>query len=121
MRITAGALTGAILVSAAVAVADELPTIQEALGSLDGTNVRTSGYIGRDPSLDWIRFYTPDGLRLRVELAVDRPTLEAVEACEHNGWDAVDGCSVTITGAIRVKDDYFQLLVDSVTDLTPLE
>jgi len=112
---------GALFLAPAGASAEELPTIQDALEQLDGTQIQATGYIGRDPSIDWIRFYTPDGLRLRVELAVDRETLEAVEACEHNGWDAKDGCSVKITGAVRVKDDYFQLLVDSVADLTPLE
>ena len=100
---------------------EELPTIQNALDRLDGTQIQAKGFIGRDPLIDWIQFYTPDGLRLRVELALDRQTLEAVELCEHNGWDVKDGSSVEITGAIRVKGDYFQLLIDSVANLTPLE
>lgn len=95
-------------------------SIQDALDGLDGTQVTASGYIARDPSIDWIHFYDDSGLRLRVEMAVDRPTLEAVEACEQVGYKPETGCRATITGAIRVKDDYFQLLVDSVTGLTPV-
>ncbi|TFL16440.1 hypothetical protein [Jannaschia formosa] len=93
--------------------AQDAVTVEDALAALDGTEIVADGTIGVLVS-DLLAFRLEDRRQFRVEMAVDRPTLERVEACYLNDYNG-PVCPVRITGALRVKDDYFQVLVDSVT------
>lgn len=99
---------------------DALPTIESVLDDVSGKNISATGYIGKPEGLDWIYFVMKDGRKFRTELAVDRATLEAIEACRL-GYQVPSGCAADITGAIRLKDDYFEVLVDSIPSLRPVE
>lgn len=111
----------AAMVANAAAAQDAPIPLSDAIASFDNTNISASGAILYEPLSDLIWFEDADGERYRTELALDRSTLEKIEnECVSKGlFDG--GCRASITGAVRIKGDFFQILIDSVTSLTPVD
>ncbi len=118
MNALSAALIAIALLPGAAAAQDK-PDLVELVRTIDGKDFSSSGRIGLMKSLG-IYFQPQHGPSLRAEMAVDRPTLEAVEACEVKGYgEPDDGCAADVTGAIRLDGTQITVLIDSVSNLTP--
>jgi hypothetical protein len=105
-----GLMVVAALIGAPVA-AQDLPSLSEVTGRIDGLEVQTNGVLRYSPSPSGMwNFSTEDGL-YRANLAVGREVMKVAEGCVVELFTENTGCSATASAEIAVKGGDITLLI----------